>query len=227
MSREGPIPCFTPQYRLRFLNLSIDTDTEYIPIENTRYPILQFRQYRTNFGYLYTVGIGKTLVINTDLVLELNLSTKRGLKGPAGSHLNLPNLYPFFLFIFLQHLGPSALAGIATVILIFPLNGYIAKKRSKLQVLTTLFSPPSTQNLHRRRLSVCLSVRPQLRSERGCCPFGHGPAVLCSMSITKRFKDKRGREWAGRGERLFVILHRGTTEACCRQGGMCRIPLCS
>lgn len=34
----------------------------------------------------------------------------------------------------LQHLGPSALAGIATVILIFPLNGFIAKKRSKLQV---------------------------------------------------------------------------------------------
>uniref|UniRef100_A0A8C4Z3A9 ATP-binding cassette, sub-family C (CFTR/MRP), member 6a n=1 Tax=Gadus morhua TaxID=8049 RepID=A0A8C4Z3A9_GADMO len=38
------------------------------------------------------------------------------------------------LFFLWQHLGPSALAGIATVILIFPLNGYIAKKRSKLQV---------------------------------------------------------------------------------------------
>lgn len=37
---------------------------------------------------------------------------------------------PFFP----QHLGPSALAGIATVILIFPLNGFIAKHRSKLQV---------------------------------------------------------------------------------------------
>lgn len=36
--------------------------------------------------------------------------------------------------LFFQHLGPSALAGIATVILIFPLNGIIAKKRSKLQV---------------------------------------------------------------------------------------------
>uniref|UniRef100_A0A8C1V729 ABC-type glutathione-S-conjugate transporter n=1 Tax=Cyprinus carpio TaxID=7962 RepID=A0A8C1V729_CYPCA len=36
----------------------------------------------------------------------------------------------FFLW---QHLGPSALAGIATVILIFPLNGFIAKMRSKLQ----------------------------------------------------------------------------------------------
>uniref|UniRef100_A0A8K9WWA5 ABC-type glutathione-S-conjugate transporter n=1 Tax=Oncorhynchus mykiss TaxID=8022 RepID=A0A8K9WWA5_ONCMY len=36
---------------------------------------------------------------------------------------------------FLTHtlLGPSALAGIATVILIFPLNGFIAKMRSKLQ----------------------------------------------------------------------------------------------
>uniref|UniRef100_A0A4W5LVF6 ABC-type glutathione-S-conjugate transporter n=1 Tax=Hucho hucho TaxID=62062 RepID=A0A4W5LVF6_9TELE len=38
------------------------------------------------------------------------------------------------LFFLWQHLGPSALAGIATVILIFPLNGFIAKKRSKLQV---------------------------------------------------------------------------------------------
>uniref|UniRef100_A0A671V6B7 ABC-type glutathione-S-conjugate transporter n=1 Tax=Sparus aurata TaxID=8175 RepID=A0A671V6B7_SPAAU len=38
------------------------------------------------------------------------------------------------LFFLWQHLGPSALAGIATVILIFPLNGIIAKKRSKLQV---------------------------------------------------------------------------------------------
>uniref|UniRef100_G3Q646 ABC-type glutathione-S-conjugate transporter n=1 Tax=Gasterosteus aculeatus aculeatus TaxID=481459 RepID=G3Q646_GASAC len=38
------------------------------------------------------------------------------------------------LFFLWQHLGPSALAGIATVILIFPLNGLIAKKRSKLQV---------------------------------------------------------------------------------------------
>ncbi|KAG7278893.1 hypothetical protein CRUP_036407 [Coryphaenoides rupestris] len=41
------------------------------------------------------------------------------------------------LFFLWQHLGPSALAGIATVILIFPLNGYIAKKRSKLQPTTT------------------------------------------------------------------------------------------
>uniref|UniRef100_A0A8C2DR28 ABC-type glutathione-S-conjugate transporter n=1 Tax=Cyprinus carpio TaxID=7962 RepID=A0A8C2DR28_CYPCA len=40
----------------------------------------------------------------------------------------------FFLW---QHLGPSALAGIATVILIFPLNGFIAKMRSKLQVQMT------------------------------------------------------------------------------------------
>uniref|UniRef100_A0A3Q1KB76 ABC-type glutathione-S-conjugate transporter n=1 Tax=Anabas testudineus TaxID=64144 RepID=A0A3Q1KB76_ANATE len=38
------------------------------------------------------------------------------------------------LFFLWQHLGPSALAGITTVILIFPLNGIIAKKRSKLQV---------------------------------------------------------------------------------------------
>ncbi|KAG7459398.1 hypothetical protein MATL_G00210320 [Megalops atlanticus] len=37
------------------------------------------------------------------------------------------------LFFLWQHLGPSALAGIATVIVIFPLNGFIAKKRSKLQ----------------------------------------------------------------------------------------------
>uniref|UniRef100_A0A8C2FFR5 ABC-type glutathione-S-conjugate transporter n=1 Tax=Cyprinus carpio TaxID=7962 RepID=A0A8C2FFR5_CYPCA len=38
------------------------------------------------------------------------------------------------LFFLWQRLGPSALAGIATVILIFPLNGFIAKMRSKLQV---------------------------------------------------------------------------------------------
>lgn len=38
------------------------------------------------------------------------------------------------LVLFIQQLGPSALAGIATVIFIFPLNGFIAKKRSKLQV---------------------------------------------------------------------------------------------
>uniref|UniRef100_A0A4W4G3N0 ABC-type glutathione-S-conjugate transporter n=1 Tax=Electrophorus electricus TaxID=8005 RepID=A0A4W4G3N0_ELEEL len=38
------------------------------------------------------------------------------------------------LFFLWQRLGPSALAGIATVILIFPLNGLIAKMRSKLQV---------------------------------------------------------------------------------------------
>ncbi|XP_059413452.1 multidrug resistance-associated protein 1 [Carassius carassius] len=37
------------------------------------------------------------------------------------------------LFFLWQRLGPSALAGIAIVILIFPLNGYIAKMRSKLQ----------------------------------------------------------------------------------------------
>ncbi|XP_026874529.2 multidrug resistance-associated protein 1 [Electrophorus electricus] len=37
------------------------------------------------------------------------------------------------LFFLWQLLGPSALAGITTVILIFPLNGFIAKKRSKLQ----------------------------------------------------------------------------------------------
>uniref|UniRef100_A0A674D3X8 ABC-type glutathione-S-conjugate transporter n=1 Tax=Salmo trutta TaxID=8032 RepID=A0A674D3X8_SALTR len=39
------------------------------------------------------------------------------------------------LFFLWQRLGPSALAGIATVILIFPLNGFIAKMRSKLQVI--------------------------------------------------------------------------------------------
>uniref|UniRef100_A0A8B9LYP1 ABC-type glutathione-S-conjugate transporter n=1 Tax=Astyanax mexicanus TaxID=7994 RepID=A0A8B9LYP1_ASTMX len=38
------------------------------------------------------------------------------------------------LFFLWQRLGPSALAGITTVILIFPLNGLIAKMRSKLQV---------------------------------------------------------------------------------------------
>uniref|UniRef100_A0A9J8D7L8 ABC-type glutathione-S-conjugate transporter n=1 Tax=Cyprinus carpio carpio TaxID=630221 RepID=A0A9J8D7L8_CYPCA len=37
------------------------------------------------------------------------------------------------LFFLWQHLGPSALAGIATVIFIFPLNGFIARQRSKLQ----------------------------------------------------------------------------------------------
>ncbi|MCJ8739010.1 hypothetical protein PDJAM_G00042380 [Pangasius djambal] len=37
------------------------------------------------------------------------------------------------LFFLWQRLGPSALAGIATVIFIFPLNGLIAKMRSKLQ----------------------------------------------------------------------------------------------
>ncbi|XP_066498934.1 multidrug resistance-associated protein 1-like [Hoplias malabaricus] len=37
------------------------------------------------------------------------------------------------LFFLWQRLGPSALAGITTVILIFPLNGLIAKMRSKLQ----------------------------------------------------------------------------------------------
>ncbi|XP_003198194.2 multidrug resistance-associated protein 1 isoform X1 [Danio rerio] len=37
------------------------------------------------------------------------------------------------LFFLWQHLGPSTLAGITTVILIFPLNGFIAKMRSKLQ----------------------------------------------------------------------------------------------
>ncbi|CDQ79812.1 unnamed protein product [Oncorhynchus mykiss] len=43
------------------------------------------------------------------------------------------------LFFLWQHLGPSALAGIATVILIFPLNGFIAKKRSKLQEVQMKF----------------------------------------------------------------------------------------
>uniref|UniRef100_A0A3Q2Y780 ABC-type glutathione-S-conjugate transporter n=1 Tax=Hippocampus comes TaxID=109280 RepID=A0A3Q2Y780_HIPCM len=43
------------------------------------------------------------------------------------------------LFFLWQHLGPSALAGIATVILIFPLNGLIAKKRSKLQEIQMKF----------------------------------------------------------------------------------------
>lgn len=69
-------------------------------------------------------------------------------------------IYVFF-FSFLQHIGPSALAGIATVILIFPLNGYIAKKRSKLQVLThfhpSTFSPPP-------HLARGVSVRPQHHS---------------------------------------------------------------
>ncbi|KAI5097098.1 multidrug resistance-associated protein 1-like isoform X2, partial [Silurus meridionalis] len=37
------------------------------------------------------------------------------------------------LFFLWQRLGPSALAGITTVIFIFPLNGVIAKMRSKLQ----------------------------------------------------------------------------------------------
>ncbi|XP_068606933.1 multidrug resistance-associated protein 1-like [Brachionichthys hirsutus] len=43
------------------------------------------------------------------------------------------------LFFLWQHLGPSALAGIATVILVFPLNGFIAKKRSKLQEIQMKF----------------------------------------------------------------------------------------
>lgn len=42
--------------------------------------------------------------------------------------------YIFKSLVPAQRLGPSALAGIATVILIFPLNGFIVKMRSKLQV---------------------------------------------------------------------------------------------
>ncbi|KAG9331798.1 hypothetical protein JZ751_017000 [Albula glossodonta] len=47
------------------------------------------------------------------------------------------------LYFLWQHLGPSALAGITTVILIFPLNGFIAKKRSKLLVGLTEERTPS------------------------------------------------------------------------------------
>ncbi|KAM4634683.1 multidrug resistance-associated protein 1-like isoform 2-T2 [Polymixia lowei] len=43
------------------------------------------------------------------------------------------------LYFLWQRLGPSALAGIATVILIFPLNGFIAKMRSKLQEVQMKF----------------------------------------------------------------------------------------
>ncbi|XP_056144596.1 multidrug resistance-associated protein 1-like [Lampris incognitus] len=43
------------------------------------------------------------------------------------------------LYFLWQRLGPSALAGIATVILIFPLNGFIAKMRSKLQEVQMMF----------------------------------------------------------------------------------------
>uniref|UniRef100_A0A8C7RI32 ABC-type glutathione-S-conjugate transporter n=1 Tax=Oncorhynchus mykiss TaxID=8022 RepID=A0A8C7RI32_ONCMY len=44
------------------------------------------------------------------------------------------------LYFLWQLLGPSALAGIATVILIFPLNGFIAKMRSKLQVIQMCYT---------------------------------------------------------------------------------------
>ncbi|KAM6957268.1 multidrug resistance-associated protein 1-like [Aplochiton taeniatus] len=44
------------------------------------------------------------------------------------------------LFFLWQQLGPSALAGIAMVILIFPLNGLIAKMRSKLQEVQMKFT---------------------------------------------------------------------------------------
>ncbi|KAJ8384009.1 hypothetical protein AAFF_G00212530 [Aldrovandia affinis] len=44
------------------------------------------------------------------------------------------------LFFLWQHLGPAALAGIATVIVIFPLNGLIAKRRSKLQEVQMKFT---------------------------------------------------------------------------------------
>ncbi|XP_071760532.1 multidrug resistance-associated protein 1-like [Centroberyx gerrardi] len=43
------------------------------------------------------------------------------------------------LYFLWQRLGPSALAGITTVILIFPLNGVIAKMRSKLQEVQMKF----------------------------------------------------------------------------------------
>lgn len=49
-------------------------------------------------------------------------------------------IHSFQCLIPVQRLGPSALAGIATVILIFPLNGFIAKMRSKLQVSSMLFN---------------------------------------------------------------------------------------
>nr|XP_023677559.1 multidrug resistance-associated protein 1-like [Paramormyrops kingsleyae] len=44
------------------------------------------------------------------------------------------------LFFLWQQLGPSALAGITVIILIFPLNGFIAKKRSKLQEMQMKFT---------------------------------------------------------------------------------------
>lgn len=59
--------------------------------------------------------------------------------------------------LFLQHLGPSALAGIATVILIFPLNGFIAKKRSKLQVKAGMPHTSATFRQLARRARRCHS----------------------------------------------------------------------
>lgn len=56
-------------------------------------------------------------------------------------HLHVKSPWHRSLLLSLKHLGPSALAGIATVILIFPLNGFIAKKRSKLQVKCWYRSP--------------------------------------------------------------------------------------
>lgn len=46
-----------------------------------------------------------------------------------------------------QLLGPSALAGIVTVVVIFPLSGFIAKVRSKLQVSDQPYPPQGTVGL--------------------------------------------------------------------------------
>uniref|UniRef100_A0AAQ5ZNX8 ABC-type glutathione-S-conjugate transporter n=1 Tax=Amphiprion ocellaris TaxID=80972 RepID=A0AAQ5ZNX8_AMPOC len=87
--------------------------------------LLSCLQSLFNHQYMYTCF---TCIINTDTQKLMDFVVYFNAVWLAPIEIAL------CLFFLWQHLGPSALAGIATVILIFPLNGFIAKKRSKLQV---------------------------------------------------------------------------------------------
>ncbi|KAI2666162.1 Multidrug resistance-associated protein 1 [Labeo rohita] len=103
--------------------------------------LLSCLQSLFNHQYMYTcftVGMRvKTAVMGLVYRKSLVINSAARRTCTVGEIVNLVSadtqkLMDFVVY-FNARLGPSALAGIATVILIFPLNGFIAKMRSKLQ----------------------------------------------------------------------------------------------
>ncbi|KAF5894745.1 multidrug resistance-associated protein 1-like [Clarias magur] len=124
------------------------------------------------------------------------------------------------LFFLWQLLGPSALAGITTIIFIFPLNGLIAKVRSKLQIAFTMFGvyvlTDEKNVLDAQKVFVSLALINMLKTPLSQLPFSISTTMQASCCVSQTSGNVSASGRAESRRRVQSSIHTRRREHCDR-----------